>query len=379
MNRHSWLKWGAIAIAPLVTFLLLVSLAVPAQAEGGFAISGSFYRQQFELPQGSTLKSPDVYVVVFNNSDSDLGVRLTSETPLGVKLILSEDDFQLKAGEQRKVEIGVEVSSEAVPGEYEISVTAEPYKKAATGIQIMGAARQEAKLTIVGEAASVEVTAVNPDGEPTVAMVKLVKQVGSQTFDFGYSETGSLKVRVSPGDYSASAYIAGKKLAEQSFSVAANEDKKIALEVRTIYFEGFGIVPNYDTKTHELAFAQVVYTINNLYQPFPEAKVVLKVNQDGAPLDEVTLATLSPLEKGRLGLNYNYVPGGGWEKAAYAFKLDLNIGGETYTSSQEETLEVSTIPTHGSSNINWLLIGGIAGGVLLVVIIVLLVRRRSYY
>ena len=381
MNWHCWLKWGVIRIAPLIALWLVLGLAVPAQAQGGIAISGSFYRQEFRLPQDTTLKSPDVYVVVFNNSDSNMDIRITTETPVGVKLLLSEADFPLKAGEQKKVEIGVEVSLQAVPGEYQISVTAEPYKKGATGIQIMGAARQEAKLTIVGEAGSVEVTAVSPDGEPVPAVVRLFRQVGSQTFDFGYSETGSLKVRVSPGNYSASAYIADKKLAEQSFAVAANEDKKIALEIKTVYFEGFGVVPNYYTKTDELAFAEVVYTINNLYESFPEAEVVLKVTRDGAQPDEVKLATLAPLEKGRLGLSYNYVPSGGWEKATYTFKLNLNIGGETYTTSREETLETGTITAQGGGNINinWLLIGGIAGGVLLLIIVILLVRRRAYY
>lgn len=377
MKRHSWLKWGVMSIAPLIALGLVLGLAIPAQAQGGIAISGSFYRQEFRLPQDTTLKSPDVYVVVFNNSSSNVDIRITTETPPGVKLILSADDFPLKAGEQKRVEIGVEVSQAAVPGEYKVSVTAEPYKKGATGIQIMGAARQEAKLTIIGEAALVEVTAVSPAGEPTPAVVRLLRQVDSQTFELGYSETGSLKVRVSPGNYSASAYIAEKKLAEQSFAVAANETKKIALEIKTVYFEGFGVVPNYNTETGELAFAEVVYTINNLYQSFPEAEVVLKVTRDGAKPEEVKLATLAPLEKGRIGLSYNYVPSGGWEKATYTFKLNLNIGGGTYTTSREETLETGAISAQGG--INWLLIGGIAGGVLLLIIVVLLVRRQAYY
>ena len=108
---------------------------------------------------------------------------------------------------------------------------------------------------------------------------------------------------------------------------------------------------------------------------------MLKVTRDGAQPDEVKLATLAPLEKGRLGLSYNYVPSGGWEKATYTFKLNLNIGGETYTTSREETLETGTITAQGGGNINinWLLIGGIAGGVLLLIIVILLVRRRAYY
>ena len=44
-------------------------------------MSTSFYAQEFELPQGSSLKTPDVYVV-FNNTDNDLNVRITTETHL---------------------------------------------------------------------------------------------------------------------------------------------------------------------------------------------------------------------------------------------------------------------------------------------------------
>lgn len=374
-RRRAW--WLATLSLLLMTSLLM---AQPAKA-GGLAMSGSFYRQEFEIPVGTSLSTPDVYVVVFNNSSEDFNVRITTEVPTGVELVLSETDFTLKAGEQKKLNIGVNVSQAAVPGEYSLKVNAEAYKEG-TGIQLLGAAGQTAKLTITGEAASVEVTAVTPDGGAVPAMVKLYKQAGNQNFNVGYSETGSLNMKVSPGTYLAEAYVAGNKLADETFSVAANETKKITLEVKTVYFEGFGIVPNYNTKTNELAFAQVVYTVNNLLEAFPEAKVIMKVTEGGAPLDETTLATLTPLEKGRDGLNYNYIPSGGWQKTTYTFKLDLQIGGQLYVSSKEEKLELgsgASSAAHG--NMNWILIGGIAGGavILVLIIIILMMRRRTYY
>ena len=113
-------------VSCLALLFLLAGLcwSLPVQAAGGFAMSGSFYAQDFELPQGSSLKTPGVYVVVFNNTDDDIDVRMTTETPPAVKLILTEDDFQLKAGQQNKVEISVEVGQEAIPGEYKIGITA---------------------------------------------------------------------------------------------------------------------------------------------------------------------------------------------------------------------------------------------------------------
>jgi hypothetical protein len=263
-----------------------------------------------------------------------------------------------------------------------LKVTAEAHREG-TGIQLLGSAGQTASLTVIGEAGSVEIATVTPDGGPVFALVRLYKQSGSQNLNVGYSETGSLKTKVSPGNYLAEAYVGGNKMADKSFSVAANETKKITLEVKTVFFEGFGIIPNYNTETKELAFAEVDYTVNNLLEAFPEAKVVLKVTKGGAPLDETTLATLAPLEKGRVGLSYNYFPSGGWQKTTYIFKLDLIIDGKPYVSSKEEKLELGggAATSRTTGNINWLIIGGIAGGavILILIIIILMMRRRTYY
>jgi len=368
--------WLAIISLLLVASLLIVR---PASA-GGLAMSGSFYRQEFEIPVGTSLSTPDVYVVVFNNSNEDFNISMSTEVPTGVELVLDVRDFTLKAGEQKKIEVGVNVSEAAVPGIYTLRVTAEAHKEG-TGIQLLGSAGQTAKLTVIGESASVEVTTVTPDGGLIPAMVKLYKKAGSQNFNIGYSGTGSLKMKVAPGNYLAEAYVAGNILADKTFSVAANENKKITLELKTVYFEGFGIVPNYNTKTKELAFAEIVYTVNNLLEAFPEAKVVLKVTEGGTLVDETTLATLTPLEKGRVGLSYNYIPGSGWQETTYIFKLDLLIGGQFYVSSKEEKLELGSGASSAPGNINWLLIGAIAGGlvILILIIIILMMRRRTYY
>lgn len=375
------IKRGAGWLAPLLLLLMSSLIVAPPARAGGLAMSGSFYRQNFEIPIGTTLNTPDIYVVVFNNSSDDINIKMTTETPTGVELILSEKDFPLKAGEQNKVEVGVNISDAAVPGKYTLKVTAEAHKEG-TGIQLLGSAAQTASLTIIGEAGSVEIATVTPDGGPVLALVRLYKQSGSQNLNIGYSETGSLKERVSPGNYLAEAYVGGNKMADKSFSVAANESKKITLEVKTVFFEGFGIIPNYNTETKELSFAEVDYTVNNLLEAFPEAKVSLKVTKGGAPLDETTLATLAPLEKGRVALSYNYIPSSGWQKTTYTFKLDLLIDDKTYVSSKEEKLELGTGGTSGSTgNINWLLIGGIAGGavIIILIIVIFMMRRRAYY
>ena len=356
------LRWRATLAVPFIFIVLFSFLLTPLPVKAeGLAISGSFYRQQFELPRGVNISSPDIYVVIFNNGDDALKINMTTDAPMGVKLALSEEDFVLNAGEQKKVVVGVNVSDDAVPGEYELKISAEA-SRVGTGIKIVGSVAEIATLIITGEAASVEVTVVNPNGEPVPAVVRLYKLVDSDKIDFGYSETGSLKVKVSPGKYLAEAYIAGEKLAEETFDITVGEEKTITLTVKTVCFEGFGILPNYYNETGKLAFAQVLYTINNLYQTYPEAEVVLKVTFDGTPLEETTIATLTPLEKGRVGLKYNYIPAGGWEDGTYGFMLQLKLEGEPYATTPEEQLNVSV---GGASHRRYYIIGGVAAAVII--------------
>jgi len=366
--------------AVLIPLVLLASLFIPAlaEAQGGIAISGSFYRQPLEIPQGCSVSGPSIYVVVFNNGNEELGVRMTTDTPTGVNITLSEDDFTIPAGGQHKVMIGVKVSEDAVPGEYEIGVTAQSYKEGVTGIQLMGAAGQSATLKVLGESALVKVNMVNPGGEPMVGVVRLFKVIEGKNYEFAYSETGMLEVRVSPGSFITSGYIGGEKLAEEAFDVAADEEKTITLMVKTVYFEGFSIVPNYHTETGKLAFVQLVYTINNLYQTSPEAEVVLKVTLDGTPLEETTVATLTPLEKGRVMQEYRYIPAGGWVDGTYGFMLQLNLEGESYVTTTEEQLNASGGGAAGTaSHSRYYIIGGVVAAVIIGGAYFLMKRRKT--
>ncbi|OGO45760.1 MAG: hypothetical protein A2Z05_05780 [Chloroflexi bacterium RBG_16_60_22] len=358
-------------------------------------MSGSFYAQKFEMTQGSSLRAPNVYVVVFNNTDENLNVRMTTRTPLGVKLILPSYDFPLKASAQRKMEVGVEVGAEAIPGDYQVGIVAEPYKQGVSGIQVVGGAGQDAQLTITGESAQVDINTVSPDGTPVPAMIRLHRQSGDENFEVGYSETGSLGLTVSPGSYLTQAYIAGKKMAEETFAVAVDEEKRIDLVVKTVYFEGFEVVPNYQQSTGKLVMVQVVYAVNNLLQAFPSARVNLLVNHESGPVQKTTLVNLSQLEKGKMELSYNYIPADGWRQGKYLFKLELEVGGQVYTTSAEKELNVGEAgetvtsgdgrlppPNPGSSpvgSLNWMMVGGIAAGAaVLIIITLLLIRRRAY-
>jgi len=162
-NEAGRARWTAV-LPPLVLLAALCGTA-PAEAQGGPAISGSFSRQLFEIPPGASLSSPDVYMVVFNNRGEDFRARMKVVAPLGVNVTFSEDDFLLDAGGQKKILIGVEVTNDAALGEHEIKVTVERYREEASGIQILGAAGQSARLVVVSEGRRVAAQVINPSAE----------------------------------------------------------------------------------------------------------------------------------------------------------------------------------------------------------------------
>jgi hypothetical protein len=155
--------------------------------------------------------------------------------------------------------------------------------------------------------------------------------------------------------------------------------------VRTVYFEGFGLVPSYSSDSGELGFAQIVYTIKNLLEEVQEAEVFLRVSHDAAPFDEVRLVSLKPLDMGQVGLSYNYMPATGWSNGNYGFSLELRLDGQPYATTAEEVLNVegqASSSAHGSAEppgVRSAVVAGIAVAALLILAgigYVALVRRR---
>jgi hypothetical protein len=102
------------------------------------------------------------------------------------------------------------------------------------------------------------------------------------------------------------------------------------------------------------------------------------VTFDGTPLEETTIATLTPLEKGRVGLKYNYIPAGGWEDGTYGFMLQLNLEGEPYATTLEEQLNVSGGGVGGAaSHSRYYIIGGVAAAAIIGGAYFLMKRRKT--
>lgn len=409
---------GIVIVSALMALLMLFIFPSAAQAAGGMAMSGTFSGSEFNIPPGGQISGESIFVSVGNNSDGKLTVQMTYTAPRGVEIAFSQDELDLNPGENEKVYLTIESATDAVPGEYDVIVTATaapPVEAGKIGVGV--ALAQKASLTISGEAAEVSIQAVNPNGQPVIVLLRLFSLIGGRTTEFASSQSGLLETRVTPGEYSIAAYLQDKKLTEEQFTVLGGETREVNLEVKTVYIDGFAIAPAYYDETGELAFVQLAYILNNLYQAFPEAEIVLKVTKDGVLLEEQSLATLAPLEKGKLGMKSNYIPTVGWGEAIYTFRLDLYTAGKVYISSQTWMFDSGTgdinllsgevVPTlesvvettspeaekenttpeagegspaaTGGSLFSWPIIGGIAGGVaLLVACLIFLLWRRAF-
>ena len=384
MTKHSKRKWCTRHLAVLIPLVMMLSLFLPApvQAEGGIAISGNFYRQNFRLFPGESLTSPDIYVQVFNNSDIDMQVSISNQAPPGVEIILSPIDFTLPPGGQQKVAFAIEVSPEAIPGEYEVGITADSHPEAEEeGFRLAGAAQQEANLTILGEAGSVSIVTLTHEGEPFTGIIRIFEQTESDSNLCGYSNTGISDMRLAPGDYKVECYLENTLVAEDSFTLAADEEKSLTLTSRTAFIVGFSTVPNYYTESKELAFANMEYTIKNIYQHLEDIEVILKANLDGTVIDELSIFSLSTLNTGNTAASYNnYVPPEGWESGNYGFTIELHVQGELYNQSREVLLSTDIVlPNQEPGSLNWYAIIVILMGTIMVAAAVfpaIVVHRR---
>ena len=373
-----------VAYALLLT-LVLAGLVptVPVKAqEMTIGISGNFSDQVYEIPQGGSVRGLDTKIVVFNGNPEDITVTMVDDAPPGVTIDLSPREFVIPAASgqmptYQEVAVGVRVSADAPPMAYTITVTAHPSRVVQGGVVPLPAANVSAPLMVLGESATVVVDTVSPREEPVVSDIRLFRIVGSERYEYNYSQTGHLQTLVSPGRYEALAYVGGVELARDGFDVPVNQEVRRTLIVETIYFRSFQVLPATNTKTEELGWVQIVYTITNVYQPVADAEVRLVVTRNGEFLQELPILFLGLLEKGDIGVPYQYSPPGGWEDGTYGFKLQLYVGGNLYAETNEQTLEAGVAAKKSSLWILFLILGILGTAGLGFLIFFLLKRRKK--
>jgi LPXTG-motif cell wall-anchored protein len=349
----------------IVALVLLLALTAVQTCSAGVAISGSFYANDYALGQGEEISSKDIYVVVFNKEDKRVRVDVEYEAPEFITVGLSPNSSLLEPDEYERIYITLKADEDAIPGNYTVKVIAIINEvKGDLPIKVLTSAAQEANVAIVGEYASVDVAAVDPVGNiaPT-ALIRLYRG--------GYemaSANGELKKRVVPGNYTAKAYLLGEEAASEEFELAAYEEKRIELLIRSVYFEVFDVLPAKD-EAGKIGYVYVVAVVKNLEKELPDASISLEVS--GVTSETFTVYSSPILPLNRTEIKYNYISKEGWKSGTYEFTAKVTSNDTLYAASPTRTVNV---PPFTEKNAVLLLVGVIA---LIIILVVVFYRRKK--
>lgn len=361
-------RLAGLCLLVILFFSLLP--ASPAYADGGIAISGSFYRHHFKLVPGERVASPHINVVIYNNYDREIEIRLVSNTPEGVHIELEQELLKMSANSSLTLPIVVRVEETVVPDEYQIGIYAEVIPQPGSGISITGSAEMRSRLTVFGEAAWLNIKTVTLEGQPFRTKLHLFHKLEKQLEPAGYSDTGEMAERVIPGTYFVQAYWEGTEVAQQEFTVEADEEKEITLTAQTVFLTGFGAQPRYSEETEKISSARITYGIKNIYEPVEDIRTVLTVLYDGELLEELEMYAIPILPVGTSDSRYTFIPAQGWKSGTYSFKVSLYSGDKLY--AETEFKEFTVYPSFSVGG--WLMGGGVA---LAIILLILFLWRRK--
>lgn len=362
----------SFCLLPILFFLFVFLPAFTVQAQGGIAVSGSFSRHHYKMLPGESIDTPHINVVFFNNYSQDITVKLTPRLPEGAKFHLESDELLIKANSNVTIPMGLTVGLTVTPDDYDIGLAADVQPDAETGIAVVGSAELRTKLSVYGEAGRVKIDTLTVTGDPIRATLNLSRKEGNSLSPAGYSNTGQLEECLIPGAYVVVAYWEGVEIASEQFELAADEEKELTLVAQTVFINAFTATPQYAETGGKIASARLTYTINNIYLPLSDARLVLNVFHRGRQVDQLEMFTLPVLELGSQDHRYSYIPPEGWQSGEYKFRIDLyaeeNI---LFATSRDQFIDLGGFYFDMETAL------GVGGGLLIFIIYILWKRRRK--
>jgi hypothetical protein len=333
---------------------------ISVQADSNIGISGTFNRP-FQMLQGETLSTPDVYVVVFNNGSDAVSILLEPNSPSGVEITLSKEEFSIPAKGSERVDVGLVVGKDVVPGDYVVSVTAN-IKETGENIVITPGAQMQARLSVFGEAGTVKIGTYLVTGELFQSDIHVYRKMDGQLLSAASSVTGEVKTRLVPGEYFIQAFYKEVEVAKGEFVLEADETEEIALTAQTIFVDGLTVL-------QAMPNIEINYNIRNIYQSVKNIQAKLMVDLNGKPLEEKNLISLPDLNVGVMEGSYSYQPA---KSGEYVFKIQVSSEGIMYAESVEKLVTVKI--TGGT---NWPIIAVVAvAAIIAVILAIILIRKR---
>lgn len=310
----------------LFYIFVMITLASVTQVKAaeGFGASGPFAGYHYKLVQGESIEIPQINVIFFNNYNTDIQVQLEATVPTGVTIDLESDLITMEANSIMTVPVRITTSEDAPAGSYVIGVAAEVIPDEIEGIQIIGSAKLSARLSIYGEAGRYQIRTETAKGDPFEGDLTIYRKEDNNLLTpVGYSDDGTFSDRVIPGTYVAQVYYGTKKVVDHEFVIQDGDDLDIVLIAQTVFIKTFLVGPEFNEETDLLRNTQIVYTIENIYEPINNARVMLVVERDGEEIDNVEILFTGYLATGEFDGRFNYIPTRGWRAGEYSFKLEV--------------------------------------------------------
>jgi hypothetical protein len=379
---QSWLTKSVLGMG----FAFLMLSMVVVQAQGGFAVSGTFAGYQYKLIAGERLASDNVYATFINNYEVAIDVQLVFEAPIGVTFLVEESIVSIPAGQAIRIPIGIDLADDVVPGDYIISIFAQVLPDQTQGITLIGSAGLNARLSVFGEAGRVNIRSLTTSGDRFTSTIELFRiEDDGRLFSVATAET-ELSDRVVVGNYVARAYYEGRTISEEYFTVNDNDNLTILLVARTVFIQSFTVQPVFFDDRNVLASATVAYSLENIYEVVNNIKLDLVVRLNGEIVETTEMFLVPVLNPGRTQGRFNYIPRQGWEAGTYTISILLYELDERFENGQflyDETsgvaFEVPASIVEGGVNILQLALLVISSGLFILMTIFLSIMIKDKY
>lgn len=340
MRRH-------FPLAMVLAVMMIAALSAPAwaQTDGDARLGGGSDlppEVTIRLPQGGSI--PPVHVIFADNpTDEAIDVEFRAEAPEGIVIDPEWEEETIPARGSVENPFWVQVAPGAAPGEYPVVVqlVRSDIESEPGNITSIPAIQAAFTVEVTGEAATVTVRSVSAhSGDPVAATITLAaRHAEHEWFEIDRVEGTTLESQVAPGEFRAAVLLGEREVAAEEFTVEADQNLDVAIEVETVSFVVAAARPV--TERGRLVVADLVASVNNETEPISGDSVLqATVSHDGVEVDTVTLEELSEVPTGITDAAVTYRPEGGWQEGNYRFLFELVTPAFVLAAPDQPILEV---------------------------------------